>query len=200
MPAPQYAQGWFPDPTRRHRLRWSDGTTWTDWVADGATAESETALDRTEAQRRRRTRSRGQVVTVVAIGAAALAGLFVLGVAALVDSSSRADVGALRSELDRVVAPAAVRATGADVEMPAQIGLSEAFVERTYRPARGVTVEEAAADLAAALEEQGYTLDPIEYTYRHHDYTSWDGSCRATDHCRLELDYLGDRITLRLSA
>jgi hypothetical protein len=29
-----YAPNWYPDPTRRHRLRYFDGTAWTDHVAD----------------------------------------------------------------------------------------------------------------------------------------------------------------------
>jgi hypothetical protein len=31
MSAPQ---GWHPDPTGRHQVRWWDGTRWTDWVGD----------------------------------------------------------------------------------------------------------------------------------------------------------------------
>lgn len=31
MSAPQ---GWHPDPTGRHQVRWWDGTRWTDWVSD----------------------------------------------------------------------------------------------------------------------------------------------------------------------
>ncbi len=27
-------QGWHPDPTGRHQVRWWDGTQWTDWVGD----------------------------------------------------------------------------------------------------------------------------------------------------------------------
>ena len=30
--------GWQPDPTGRHQLRWHDGTTWTDQVADAGVA------------------------------------------------------------------------------------------------------------------------------------------------------------------
>ena len=37
MSAPE---GWHPDPTGRHQLRWWDGSTWTDWVTtDGRTAQ-----------------------------------------------------------------------------------------------------------------------------------------------------------------
>lgn len=29
------APGWFPDPARRHQLRYWDGTSWTEHVQDG---------------------------------------------------------------------------------------------------------------------------------------------------------------------
>jgi hypothetical protein len=35
--------GWFPDPTRRHRLRYRDDGVWTAWIADGARAEVDSA-------------------------------------------------------------------------------------------------------------------------------------------------------------
>ncbi len=38
-PAGQAADGWYPDPTARHELRWFDGSTWTAHVSDqGATS------------------------------------------------------------------------------------------------------------------------------------------------------------------
>lgn len=30
----QAPAGWHPDPTGRHRVRWWDGRTWTDYVSD----------------------------------------------------------------------------------------------------------------------------------------------------------------------
>jgi len=30
------AAGWYPDPTRRHQVRYWDGQQWTAWTADGA--------------------------------------------------------------------------------------------------------------------------------------------------------------------
>jgi hypothetical protein len=39
----QPAPGWFPDPARRFRLRWWDGTTWTAQVSDGGPAKNDPA-------------------------------------------------------------------------------------------------------------------------------------------------------------
>lgn len=36
-----HAPDWYPDPTRRHRLRYFDGTAWTAYVADGETATND---------------------------------------------------------------------------------------------------------------------------------------------------------------
>ncbi|MHB8330183.1 MAG: DUF2510 domain-containing protein, partial [Acidimicrobiales bacterium] len=30
------APGWYPDPSSRHQTRYWDGTTWTEYVADGS--------------------------------------------------------------------------------------------------------------------------------------------------------------------
>ena len=196
MTTPQYAQGWFPDPTRRHRLRWSDGTAWTDWVADGLTALSESEPDRTEA--RRRTRVTGRVLVLVAGLCAAL--LLVFGAFAyMVESETSSEMNGLRRELNAIEVPdSVVRTRASDLEMPANFGANGGSIERTYRPAAGVPVAQAAADFAAALQAQGYDLDRTDYTYRQQQLTGWSGRCRATSFCSLDLDYLGDRITLRL--
>lgn len=38
-PAPPLPQGWHPDPSGRHRLRWWDGETWTAYAGDGVAVQ-----------------------------------------------------------------------------------------------------------------------------------------------------------------
>jgi hypothetical protein len=174
--------GWFPDPSRRHRLRYRDRS-WTIWVADAGDAERD--VEGLAGIRRTRRRH-----WLVALGALLAVGLLGFGTYVIGRNAGQDRADKMITELNGWTLPSTVvRSPNSDIVKVEGFGAPD--VTRYYEP-RGMPVAQAMDDLAAALRRQGY--NDLEG-----DSSGALGSCHATPNCFMDILVMGNRIRAHLN-
>jgi Protein of unknown function (DUF2510) len=177
--------GWYPDPIGRHKTRWWDGNNWRGWVDGDRSGEADplsnaknpdiVVSETPNEARARRLRSGLRRGFVIAAAIALVFGLPLFLFGLVVNQSENEGKGVAESfvsEMDSWDLPDTVaRAKQPDDVSPGVFGSSTPSVRRYFVPQHGATAREAAADLVAALREQGY--EDIEPLRRGFSY----GSC-----------------------
>jgi hypothetical protein len=169
--------GWYPDPTRIHRMRYRESGRWTKWAADGDRMVDDAASLPLVQRRRRRRWAVGAALVV--IGASIL-----VGCVAIMNDAETSGVSEVRAEMDTWKLPASVKPSPhADHVERGTFGATTPTVTRWLLPV-ATTADVAVRDLVAALREQGYAF--TRYTDEYG--TEWSADCRYNSkYCSIDL-------------